>query len=267
MPLAELARRVRPVSLAGEQRLEVVPALSGLMPGGGIRRGSTITVASGPAGGATSLALALLARATVEGSWCAVVGLPDLGLVTAAELGVDVSHLALVPAPEDRWMTVVASLLDGVDAVVFRSPRRVRPPDIRRLASRARERGAALVVLAGGAGSRHQPELRRAWPGVTDLGLAVTTSRWTGLGEGHGSLRGRQVEVVAEGRGAAARPVRARLWLPSPEGEVALEQEVTVEPQAASSPRPAAGLGSPPLGGGRGWGPARGGEAASSRAG
>ena len=230
MPLAELARRVRPVSLAEEQRLEVIPALSGLMPGGGIRRGSTITVASGPAGGTTSLALALLSRATVEGSWCAAVGLPDLGLVAAAELGVDVSHLALVPAPEDRWMTVVAALLDGVDVVVFQSPRRVRPPDIRRLASRARERGAALVVLAGSTGAR-------AWPGVTDLGLTVTAGRWTGLGDGHGCLRGRQVEVVAEGRGAAARPVTTRLWLPSPEGEVVAldeeEEEVAVPPAVA----------------------------------
>src|SRR5437763_14118813 len=219
MPLAELARRVRPVSLAGEQRLEVVPALSGLMPGGGIRRGSTITVASGPPGGATSLALGLLARATVEGSWCAVVGLPDLGLVTAAELGVDVSHLALAPAPEDRWMTVVASLLDGVDAVVFRSPRRVRPPDIRRLASRARERGAALVVLAGGVGARHQPEPRRAWPGVTEVGLAVTPSRWTGLGGGHGWHEGRQAGRGAEGGRAAGRPGRPRPPLQSRDGE------------------------------------------------
>jgi hypothetical protein len=244
MPLAELARRVRPVSLAGEQRLEVAPALSGLIPGGGIRRGTTTTVASGPAGGATSLALALLARATVEGSWCAAVGLPDLGLVTAAELGVDLSHLALVPAPEDRWMTVVAALLDGVDAVLFQSPRRVRPPDIRRLAGRARERGAALVVLAGGAGAGDRSEPTRAWPGVTDMGLAVTASRWTGLGEGHGCLRGRLVEVVAEGRGAAARPVRARLWLPSPDGEVALEQEVAVEPAPAGAVgAPAAAVG------------------------
>jgi hypothetical protein len=221
MSLAELARRVRPVSLAGENRLEVLPALSGLIPGGGLRRGSTISVASGPAGGATSLALALLARATVEGSWCAVVGLSDLGLMTAAELGVDLSRLALVPSPGDRWMTVVAALLDGVDAVVVRSPRRVRPPDIRRLASRARERGTALVILAGpDVGGRAEP--RRAWPGVTDMGLTVTATRWTGLGEGHGCLWGRQVEVVAEGRGAAARLVKARLWLPSPEGEVSL---------------------------------------------
>jgi hypothetical protein len=240
MPLAELARRVRPVSLAEEQRLEVTPALSGLMPGGGIRRGSTITVSSGPAGGTTSLALALLARATVEGSWCAAVGLPDLGLVTAAELGVDVSHLALVPSPEDRWMTVVAALLDGVDVVLFRSPRRVRPPDIRRLASRARERGAALMVLAGSAGAGDRFEPRRAWPGVTDLGLTVTASRWTGLGDGHGCLRGRQVEVVVEGRGAAARPVRAHLWLPSPEGEVAaLDEEVVAVRPAVAIPRPA----------------------------
>jgi hypothetical protein len=238
MPLAELARRVRPVSLAEEQRLEVIPALSGLMPGGGIRRGSTITVSSGPAGGTTSLALALLARATVEGSWCAVVGVPDLGPVMAAELGVDVSHLALVPAPEDRWMTVVAALLDGVDAVVFRSPRRIRPPDIRRLANRARERGAALVVLAGSTGAGNRSEPRRAWPGATDVGLAVTASRWTGLGEGYGCLQARQVEVVAEGRGAAARPMRARLWLPSPDGEVtALEEEMAVvEPQPVARP-------------------------------
>lgn len=222
MSLAELARRVRPVSLAGEHRLEVLPTLSGLVPGGGLRRGSTITVASGPAGGATSLALALLARATVEGSWCAAVGLPDLGLVTAAELGVDLSHLALVPSPGDRWMTVVAALLDGVDAVILRSPRRVRPPDIRRLASRARERGAVLVFLAERPEMSGQAEPRRAWPGVTDMGLAVTASRWSGLGKGHGCLRGRQVEVVCEGRGAAARPVKARLWLPSPEGEVSL---------------------------------------------
>ena len=125
-------------------------------------------------------------------------------------------------------MTVVAALLDGVDVVVFRSPRRVRPPDIRRLAGRARERGAALVVLAGSTGAR-------AWPGVTDMGLTVTAGRWTGLGEGHGCLRGRQVEVVAEGRGAAARPVRVRLWLPSPDGEVvALEEEVAVEPREAA---------------------------------
>ena len=71
---------------------------------------------------------------------------------------------------------------------------------------------------------------------MTDLGLAVTTSRWTGLGEGHGSLRGREVEVVAEGRGAAARPVRARLWLPSPDGEVALAQEVVVAPRDTAVP-------------------------------
>jgi hypothetical protein len=254
MALAELARRVRPVSLAGEQRLEVIPALSGLVPGGGIRRGSTTSVSGGRAGGATSLAVALLSRATAEGSWCAVVGVPELGLVTAAELGVDLSHLALVPAPEDQWMTVVAALLDGVDVVLVRFPRRVRVSDVRRLAARARERGAALVVLSGETeGSRAVP--RRAWPEVTDVGLAVTASRWTGLGNGHGRLGGRLVEVVAEGRGAAARSVEARLWLPSPQGEVVLEHKMAVglgpaaRPAAGPAARPAAGPAARPAAG------------------
>ena len=38
--------------------------------------------------GATSILLALLAGASAAGSWCAVVGMPSLGLVAAAELGI-----------------------------------------------------------------------------------------------------------------------------------------------------------------------------------
>src|SRR5256885_16342032 len=99
MPLAELARRVRPVSLAGEQRLEVVPALSGLMPGGGIRRGSTITVASGPAGGATSPALALPAPAPRAGPGGAGGGPPAPGPGTAGRARGDPCRPPLGPAP------------------------------------------------------------------------------------------------------------------------------------------------------------------------
>ena len=53
-PLREAALRevTRPVSLAGEQVLPVLPALQGLLPGGVLRRGSTVAVV-----GSTSLAL------------------------------------------------------------------------------------------------------------------------------------------------------------------------------------------------------------------
>ena len=53
--LAGLPAAARPVALAGGKALPVLAALAGLLPGGGLRRGSTVAVA-----GSTSLALALL---------------------------------------------------------------------------------------------------------------------------------------------------------------------------------------------------------------
>jgi hypothetical protein len=191
-------------TLAGERLLPVVPALRPLLPGQGLRRGSTVAVNRSAA-----LALALVAGASAAGSWVAAVGLPDLGVVAAAEAGIALERLALVPAPGARtWPAVVAALLDAVDVVLVRSPAGLPAGQARRLAARARERGAVLVPLG-------------AWSQVPDLQLAVASSVWRGLGQGHGRLEARWVEVVAGGRGAAARERRARLWLPAPDGTVA----------------------------------------------
>ncbi|HVN50535.1 MAG TPA: hypothetical protein VMT43_03835, partial [Acidimicrobiales bacterium] len=103
-PLAEVARAVRPVALARDRVVPVLPALSGLVPDRGLVRGS-VTVVEGEA--ATSLALALVAGASAAGGWTAVVGCPDLGLVAAAEAGLALERVALVtePAPGD-WAAV-----------------------------------------------------------------------------------------------------------------------------------------------------------------
>jgi hypothetical protein len=107
-------------------------------------------------------------------------------------------------------------MLDAFDLVLAWPPaagRAVRPADARRLAGRARERGAVLVVAGSGSGAA-------AWPEAPDVRLAVTRSEWHGLEKGHGRLRGRLVEVESGGRGASARRRRAELWLPAMEGGV-----------------------------------------------
>jgi hypothetical protein len=191
-------------TLADERLLPVVPALQSMLPGRGLRRGATVTVSRSAA-----LALALVAGASAAGSWIAAVGLPDLGIVAAAETGIALERLALVPTPGARaWPTVVAAFLDAVDVVLVRAPARLPAAQARRLAARARERGAVLVPLG-------------TWPEPADLRLAVTASAWHGLGQGHGSLHSRQVEVLATGRGAAARERRVLLWLPAPNGTIA----------------------------------------------
>ena len=199
-------RPVAPVVLARDRLVPVLDPLAPLLPDGGLRRGSTVAVTG--AWGSTSLALALAARASAEGAWCAAVGVASLGGVAAAGLGVALERLALVVPPPNAWPTVVAALLDAMTVVLVSPPPQLRPGDARRLAARARERGSVLVA-AGGA----------AWP-APDVRLTVVRAEWHGLGQGCGRLLGRRVEVAAGGRGSAARERRVALWLPHGDGGV-----------------------------------------------
>lgn len=196
-----------PAAPAGEfdadRTLPTSPALTELLFGRGLGRGASYSVE-----GASSLALALLAGPSAAGSWCGVVGVRALGVEAAAEFGVDLSRLVLIPSPGREWLRVVAALLDAFDIVLVRPPTRVSDVDARRLAARLRDRNATLVALG-------------PWPG-SELRLTVTDPMWTGLGDGHGHLRGRQATVTVSGRGSAARPRSLRLWLPGPDGGVHL---------------------------------------------
>ena len=214
--LADVAHLTRPLVLARDQTLALLPGLDALVPDGGLQRGSTVVVEGEV--GATSLALALAAGPSAAGGWVAVVGCPDLGLAAAGEAGIVAERLMLVAEPpRDQWAAVVAALIGAVD-VVLAGPQRVGAADARRLAARARERGTVLVQIAPRSSQR---STRGRGAGLeVDLRLAVTEVEWQGLGQGHGHLRSRRVAVEATGRRRAARPRRAELWLPDEEGRI-----------------------------------------------
>jgi len=178
----------------GARVLPVAPEVAGLLPSGGLDRGTTVVV-----GGSTALVLAILAEASRSGSWVAMVGLPRVGVLAAHQTGLDLERLVLVPAPGPDGPTVVAALLDGVDVVVVGDVA-LTDADRRRLSARARERGAVLLATA-------------QWPGAHVV-LTVESTRWEGLGLGHGRLRERRQTVVGSGRGAAARGWRREVTLP-----------------------------------------------------
>jgi hypothetical protein len=213
MAVLELAgvRGVRRASdLAGaaaaggvDRLLPVVPGLHPLLPGGGLRRGSTVAVTPGT----SSLVLALLAGAATAGGWSAVVGMPGLGALAAAQAGIALERLALVPDPGPEWTTVVAALLDGMDLVVVAPPGPVPTRVAGRLAARARQRGSVLLAYG-------------PWEGAA-LTLTAGSWEWEGLGAGGGRLRCRELTVTARGRGAASRPRRVRVRLPDPAGRLA----------------------------------------------
>jgi hypothetical protein len=197
----QLAARLRDTVLAGERLLPVSGAFAELLPGRGIRRGSVTAVT-----GSHALALALVAEASRAGSWVAVVGVADLGIVAAHELGLTLERLTLIPYPGRHWADVVAILMGAVDVVMVRPSAEASPATLRLLAVRARERGSVLMSLGN-------------WP-EADLRLELVRSVWLGLDQGYGRLRARQALVRVTGRGAAGSGRQAWLWLPDDQGQV-----------------------------------------------
>ena len=195
--------------LPGDAVLPVLPALRKLLPAGGLPRGSVVAT-----GGWSLLCLALVAGASAAGAWCAVAGLPSLGVAAAVDAGLDPGRMLLIADPGPGWPQVVASLLDGCELMLLRPPD--RPPALvrRRLEATVRRFGGVLVVAG-------------EWDGAQTR-LLVARQEWTGIGAGHGRLRARRVQVVADGRGAAARSRALWLWLPAPDGSVALADEASV---------------------------------------
>ncbi len=210
--VADLVRPADSLSRRAGPPLPVLEPLRTVLPEG-LRRGNTIAVAN-----SVSLLLALLGGPSSAGAWCATVGMPSISAEAAAEYGIDLSRLAIVPAPGTGWLTAVGALLDAVDVVVVRPPVQVSDGDLRRMAARARNRDAVLVPYLGG---------RTRWPRA-DVELTVRTEQWTGLGVGHGRLHARQVTVSATGRGRAARPREVTCWLPAAGGGIGTIDLVSV---------------------------------------
>lgn len=207
-----------PSGAAHERRLPVEESLATLLPEGGIRQGTAIAVSGH---GAVTLAIALTAEASRQANWVAAVGMADLGVAALGERGVDLGHWALVdlPAPAmsrggNLTADVLGVMVGGFDLVLVGPAVRMGSATARRLLSRMREHGTSLICALDGApgdiAASLQPEVR----------LTITRTRWTGIDDGHGRLLARRAEVTVGGRGAASRPRRVPVWLPSEDGQV-----------------------------------------------
>jgi hypothetical protein len=197
-----------------EPTIPTHPAIGALLPGGALKQGAAYSVEA-----SATLVLALLAAPSAAGSWCGVVGVPDLGIEAAQRFGIDLERLVLVPDPGEHWLAVTAQIADVMDVVVARPPKRASDGQVARLAARLRQRGVTLLVLG-------------PWP-QTEAMLSLSQSEWTGIGEGHGYLEARQATVTVSSR-SHGRPRSARLWLPDPSMRVAAVSEPALSEPALS---------------------------------
>ena len=175
-----------------DRGLPTPPSLRPLFPGGALRKGAPVAVQ-----GSLQLSLALLSSASESGAWCGVIGVPHLGIGAAAQTGLALERLVLVPKP-GKHALAIAGMLSEVLTVLVLNPE--RPPssgEAERLNARLRDNGTALVVT-------------NAWP-RSDTALRVMASRWSGLGTGNGLLCTHELSVQStDRRGQRTHTVRFR---------------------------------------------------------
>ena len=227
-PIQNSVTTLAQTALARGRVLPVVGPLEPLLPDGGLVRGKAVSC-SGAA--SMSLALALAVEATSSGAWLAVVDIPTFGLEAAGEFGIPLERIVRVDPPTraaatspksaksansgvgDTWSQLMAAVVDGFEVVITRVPQRLNPGLARRVQSRLRAREAVMIALG------------RPGPISADTELAVADPQWEGVADGWGYLRGRRVTVTSSGR-RTPRPRRVALWLPGPDGKVAVDDSM-----------------------------------------
>jgi len=184
---ARIERIERTNRTGGDTRmLPAPPDLARLLPGGGLRAGTAYALDR-----SMPLLLRLIAEPSRAGTWCAAIGIPELGVEAALAAGAELERLVLIPRPGERWLSVVASVAEVMGLVVVRPDRGVREQEAARLAARLRERGTVLLVQG-------------PWPHA-EAALGVEAADFAGLGEGHGYLERLEASVAVTARQAAGR--------------------------------------------------------------
>lgn len=174
----------------------VAPALEDSAPAGldevvrRLRSGAVHSIES------RGLALVCMGAAMPPGAWGAIVGMPDLGVEAAHDLGVPIDRVALVPHPGSSWLDVVASLAEAMPVVLAASPGRVSPADAARLAARLRQASSTLLIAG-------------PWPNAATIVRSVR-AEWRGLADGDGRIAAGTLLVETASGGA---PSRARIPL------------------------------------------------------
>lgn len=232
---SEMARGERSVVGVGvdvldRQVIEMPPALSAVLPAGGMVRGTVVAMS-----GARSVLLSMIAAVTAGGGHVAIVGRSDLGLLAADEMGADLSRIAVIGCPGTDPLEIASILLDGLDVVVL-SLRGVHltPSRARVIMARLRSKGAVLVAMDGhwpgaqltvtgrvqayrrtpvcGGPASDDPVSGRQASDRTDLSGRGESSGDGSSGHG-GRITGLTLTVEAAGRGVATRRIEVE-WMP-----------------------------------------------------
>lgn len=158
--------------------VELSGRLAGAIPIGGLPKNSVSHCSDCPA-----LVSELIAQISAQGKTIAIVNWSDLSLAQVAESG-DLSKIITVPNPGGAWITVLGVLAEGVDVLIYRSPRThtLSPTQARPLLAKIRKGRAAVLTIGAQVPS----------PALT---INAQVTGFSGIGCGAGRIRNTEIAV------------------------------------------------------------------------
>lgn len=158
--------------------VELSGRLAGAIPIGGLPKNSVSHCSDCPA-----LVSEFIAQISAQGKTIAIVNWSDLSLAQVAESG-DLSKIITVPNPGGEWITVLGVLAEGVDVLIYRSPRThtLSPTQARPLLAKVRK-GRAAVLTVG---------VQVPSPALT---INAQVAGFSGIGCGAGRIRNTEIAV------------------------------------------------------------------------
>lgn len=170
--------------------VELSGQLAGVIPIGGLPKNSVSHCSDCPA-----LVSELIAQISAQGKTVAIVNWSDLSLAQVAESG-DLSKIITVPNPGGEWITVLGVLAEGVDVLIYRSPRThtLSPTQARPLLAKIRKGRAAVLTVGAQVPS----------PALT---INAQVTGFSGIGCGTGRIRNAEIAVSSYSKTQRNRPV------------------------------------------------------------
>lgn len=158
--------------------VELSGQLAGVISTGGLPKNSVSHCSDCPA-----LVSELIAQISAQGKTIAIVNWSELSLAQVAESG-DLSKIITVPNPGREWITVLGVLAEGVDVLIYRSPRTqaLSPTQARPLLAKVRKGRAAVLTVGAQVPS----------PALT---INAQVTGFPGIGCGTGRIRNTEIAV------------------------------------------------------------------------
>jgi hypothetical protein len=172
---------VIPAGYMPERQVLKLPGVLGELFSPGLFLDSCLLL-EGP-GGLSYVGLQLLSEASSINKWCAIAGIADISLASAADLGASLDHI--VSVNEKDLTNAVSLLIESFDVILLNV---ACVNDIERLKKKAKKHKTILALI-------NSPK-----PTGFDYRISIIASNWHGLSQGWGHLSARTLTLSVTAR-------------------------------------------------------------------